>query len=106
MLQLFRYGGSIKCGKTEEHIDWTDVLARENWEFEERERKKAENGGDIGHNNKIDANKDTTPDDEGRTPRWSGVDGAAEGGVQGVDSLHIDEQISRQRLVPNHSRQS
>lgn len=58
------------------------------------EKKKNKNGG-LGPEHEVDANPDPTVDDEGRAERWGGMDAEAEGGVQGFDRLHPDEQVQR-----------
>lgn len=69
------------------------------------EEGEEENGG-LGPEHEVDADPNPAADDEGRAERRRGVDAAAEGGVQGADRVHADEQVERQRLVPDLRHQS
>lgn len=62
--------------------------------------------GRLGPEYEVDADTDPSAGDEGWSTRRGGMDAEAEGRVQGSDSVHANEQVQRQRLVPHLRRQS
>lgn len=67
-----------------------------------RDRRKSESQlglaeknkhGGLGSEYQVDAHPNPSANDESRAQRWRGVDAEAEGGVQGIDRLHSDEQV-------------
>lgn len=60
----------------------------------------------MGSEHEIDTDPNPSANDESRAKRRRGLDAEAEGGVQVPDRLHADEQVQRQRLVPDLSVQS
>lgn len=64
-------------------------------------KRREERDGRLGPEHEVDADTDPTADDKGRSSRRSGMDAEAEGGVQVSHRLHSDEQVQRQRLVPD-----
>lgn len=70
-----------------------------------KSRVRERNGG-LGPEHEVDVDPNPSADNEGRAEGRRGVDAEAEGGVQGADHLHADEQVQGQRLVPDLRRQS
>jgi len=68
--------------------------------------KQRERDGRLGPEHEVDSDTDPFANDEGGSPRRRGMDAEVEGGVQVSHSLHPDEQVQRQRLVPHLRRQS
>ena len=65
-----------------------------------------ERNGGLGPEHEIDTDPNPSANDESRAKRRCGLDAEAEGGVQVPDRLHTDEQVQRQRLVPDLRFQS
>ena len=65
-----------------------------------------ERNGGLGPEHEIDTDPNPSANDESRAKRRCGLDAEAEGGVQVPHRLHTDEQVQRQRLVPDLRVQS